>query len=94
MRFSLNGANYSIAEGELQILENDRPWLISFGSGGPKGDIQYRLVPGAFKFKVTEEGWDLVQSANPAATTNSIPPAPIPSQFVPGDGPRPTAPPP
>ena len=85
VRYSLNGTDYTIREGSAQTFDNDRTWVVSFGSGGSKGDIRYTLSPGLFKFKVTGTGWDLVRAAeqpNSVSTfpqSSTIPPSPVPA---------------
>ncbi len=80
IRYSLNGLEYSIQQGYSQTLDNDRTWVITFGSGGSKGDVRYTLSPGNFKFKATESGWELLRTAEPTAMAgDSLPPAPAPA---------------
>lgn len=80
VRYSLNGAEYAIQPGYSQTLNNDRSWVVSFGSGGPKGDVRYTLSPGNFKFKATETGWDLMRTADqPTVAQLPLVPAPAPS---------------
>lgn len=79
VRYSLNGTDYTIREGSTQTFDNDRTWVVSFGSGGSKGDIRYTLSPGLFKFKVTPAGWDLVRPAEQPDSISTIPPSPVPA---------------
>lgn len=88
IRYSLNGTEYSIKPGYAQNLDNDRTWVINFGSGGTKGDLRYTLSAGTFKFKATDAGWDLARAAEQPAVTQSPPPAPAPEPEP--DSPRPS----
>lgn len=81
VRYSLNGIEYSIRPGQSQVINSDRTWVISFGSGGPRGDVRYTLSPGTFRFKTTAVGWDLTRligDTGAVQATVPSPPAPIP----------------
>ena len=84
VRYSLNGNVYSIKPGSVQTLQNDRLWVVEFGSGGPVGNVRYSLEPGIYKFKVTEAGWNLFRTQD-QPSLGEIPAAPLPDR----DGPRP-----
>lgn len=77
VNYNLNGSDYTIREGSVQSFDNDRTWVVSFGSGGPKGDIRYTLSPGLFKFKVIGAGWELVRAAEQPESLSNIPPSPV-----------------
>ena len=89
IRYSLNGTEYSIKPGYSQNLDNDRSWVINFGSGGTKGDVRYTLSAGTFKFKVTDAGWDLARAVEQPTISNALPPAPAPEPEP--ESPRPSA---
>ncbi|HEY4260193.1 MAG TPA: hypothetical protein VGM98_08535 [Schlesneria sp.] len=79
--YSLNGSTYSIKPGYSQVIANDRSWLITFGSGGPRGDVRYTLTNGTFKFKPMTDGWELVRASEQAMVAQNPPaPAPAPPQ--------------
>jgi len=79
--YSLNDVTYSIKPGYSQVIEADRTWVISFGSGGQRGDVRYTLSSGNFKFKATSVGWELLRTADqPASAVVEVPPAPSPDQ--------------
>lgn len=77
--YSLNDATYSIKPGYSQTVDVDRTWVISFGSGGQRGDVRYTLSAGTFKFKPTPAGWELVRTVAQSATVEN-PPTPSPDQ--------------
>lgn len=77
--YNLNDATYSIKPGYSQTIVVDRTWVISFGSGGPRGDIRYTLSAGTFKFKPTPIGWELVRAVDQPAALE-IAPTPSPDQ--------------
>lgn len=87
VKYTLNGTPFTIKPGSSQLLPYDRTWTVEFGSGGAAGNVRYSLQPGAYKFKVTDAGWNLFQSQDQSAVAE-IPPAPIPRPDV-ADGPRP-----
>lgn len=91
VRYTLNSNEFNIRPGYSQIVENDRTWLIQFGSGGNRGDVRYTLSPGTFKFKVTEGGWELVRAAD-QAIMSQLSPQPTGSVAVPAPVPQPNGP--
>lgn len=80
VRYALNGTVYSIKPGNAQTLQNDRAWLVEFNTGGPAGNARYTLQPGTYKFKVTNDGWNLFKSQDRPSIA-SLPPAPVPEPF-------------
>lgn len=83
--YTLNGYAYSMRTGQSQTFPNDRLWTIEFDRGGDFGRARYSLSPGTFKFKQTDQGWELMRAATDvpapvqtesAAATGSEPPAP------------------
>lgn len=80
VRYTLNGTEFTIKPGYQQKFEDDRAWVVAFGSGGSKGDVKYTLVSGVYKFVPAESGWDLklAKETPPAPTPDDIPP-PLPS---------------
>jgi hypothetical protein len=90
VRYTLNGSEYSIKPGDVQILADDRQWVIDFSSGGTKGDVRYTLSAGTFKFKVTQTGWDLMKAAKQQTVAKT--PTPIPASDPNGTPADPVAP--
>ena len=78
--YSLNDVTYSIKPGYSQTIAMDRIWVISFGSGGQRGDVRYTLAAGNFKFKPTPAGWELVRTLDQPTTILENPPTPSPDQ--------------
>lgn len=78
VRYTLNGTEYTIKPGYQQKFEDDRAWVVAFGSGGAKGDLKYTLVAGTYKFLPAETGWDLKLSKEAVPAPSDIPP-PLPS---------------
>jgi hypothetical protein len=63
VRFLLNGRESVLRPGETQQLSADRTWLIEFHRGGDFGEARYTLTSGAYRFRVTGRGWELVASS-------------------------------
>lgn len=78
VRYTLNGTEYTIKPGYQQKFEDDRAWVVAFGSGGAKGDLKYTLVAGTYNFVPAESGWDLKLSKEAPPVPTDIPP-PLPS---------------
>ena len=87
VRYTLNGTEYSIKPGQTQTVQNDRPWTVSFGSGGAAGDVRYALKSATYKFRATKVGWNLFKAEEPVAIED-YPPAPTPQFDVPTEEPR------
>ena len=73
LKYSLNEYPYEIKAGQVQHLQQDRPWVIEFDRGGDYGFATYPLNAGRYKFVATEEGWDLVRATE---QIGNDPPAP------------------
>lgn len=67
VHFALNRKVYTIKPGETQRFNDDRDWVIAFGSGGSKGDLRYTLKAGTYRFVATDGGWDLKQTTEKTA---------------------------
>lgn len=76
VRYLLGSTEYSMKPGYRQKFANDREWVIAFGSGGSRGEVRYTLGPGAFEFRLTDDGWDLVKLKSPQKTATLKPPPP------------------
>jgi hypothetical protein len=76
VRYLLGSTEYSMKPGYRQKFKNDREWVIAFGSGGSRGEVRYTLGPGAFEFRLTDDGWDLVKLKSPQSTSSLKPPPP------------------
>jgi len=80
LNYSLNGTVYTMESGQTQRLVNDRQWIVEFDRGDGMGAARYSLSQGRFKFKSTERGWELMRSADQAATRSTAkPPLPDPN---------------
>jgi hypothetical protein len=76
VRYLLGSNEYSMKPGYRQKFANDREWVIAFGSGGSRGEVRYTLGPGAFEFRLTDDGWDLVKLKSPHNASLTKPPPP------------------
>lgn len=76
VRYLLGSNEYSMKPGYRQKFANDREWVIAFGSGGSRGEVRYTLGPGAFEFRLTDAGWDLVKLKSPQSAPSLKPPPP------------------
>lgn len=90
VRFNLNERGYSLKEGTTQSIDNDRVWVIHFGSAGTRGDLHYTLSEGLYKFQVDRSGWELLRAADQNEDQNRNNSAP-PLSTVPGQVPQPGA---
>lgn len=87
VNYTLNGTPYSIKPGHAQTIQNDRLWTVAFGSGGAAGNVRYSLQPATYKFKVTDDGWNLFKAQEQTNVANNpLPPAPEPEPL--NDEPR------
>jgi len=78
INYSLNGNNYTIQPGQTQRITNDRQWVVEFDRGTGQGTGRYTLSEGRFKFKSTDQGWELVRAVDQSATTQSTAKPPLP----------------
>ena len=62
LKYSLNQYPFEIKAGQIQRLQEDRPWVIEFDRGGDHGFTTYALIAGRYKFVSTPDGWDLVRA--------------------------------
>lgn len=76
VRYLLGSTEYSMKPGYRQKFANDREWVIAFGSGGSRGEVRYTLGPGAFEFRLTDDGWGLVKLKSPQKAAALKPPPP------------------
>ena len=80
VRYSLNGTEYRIQPGYTQVFDDDRNWIVAFGSGGSKGELRYTLIAGTYKFTPHDTGWDLKLAKEiPSASPQGEIPPPLPS---------------
>ena len=68
VNYSLNGNNYTIQPGQTQRIANDRQWVVEFDRGEGQGTARYTLSEGRFRFKPTEQGWELMRAQNQAGS--------------------------
>jgi hypothetical protein len=80
VNYSLNKSTYKIKPGYSQKFEDDRNWIVAFGSGGEKGDVRYTLTAGTYQFVATDAGWDLKRVKEPNPLFQSDVPPPPPSE--------------
>ncbi len=62
VKYRLNQYPYTINAGQSQTINADRAWTVRFDRGGNRGIASYALRPGAYEFKVTDNGWELYRS--------------------------------
>jgi hypothetical protein len=77
LNYSLNGQHYTIQPGQTQRVSNDRQWIVEFDRGSGEGSARYTLNEGKFKFKSTENGWELVRIADQDATSRTTAKPPL-----------------
>lgn len=80
VEYSLNSHGFAMKPGQSQTFKHDRHWVVQFDQGGGRGLTKYTLKSGTYKFKQTENGWQLFQAAAsvPEPTSASAPPPPAP----------------
>ena len=84
LSYMLNGVPYSMAEGYMQELRDDRQWVIDFSRGSTFGQARYGLEPGQYTFTRTDHGWELYRRpleevGSVATPANPAPPALVPA---------------
>ena len=62
--------------GQARSVLNLKLRVVAFGSGGSLGEVKYTLSPGIYKFKVTDQGWNLYKSTDQPPPTNEPEPTP------------------
>jgi hypothetical protein len=71
IRYTLNGATYTIKPGYVQKFEDDRTWVIAFDAGDAKREskkeLRYTLATGTYSFQGPEGAIDLRQVVAKAA---------------------------
>lgn len=75
VQYTLNGSPFTMKPGQSQKFRHDRDWVIEFDRGEGKGMAQYSLKASAYKFKKTDNGWELFEAAKPEPPVD--PPAPM-----------------
>lgn len=78
VEYALNGQPFSIKPGQSQKFRHDRDWVVDFDRGNGKGAGKYSLKAGTYKFKRTDNGWELFEAAKPDPPTDPLPPVPAP----------------
>ena len=87
IEYMLNGQSFTIKPGQSQRFNHDRDWIVDFDRGTGKGTGKYSLKATTYKFKMTDNGWELFEAAKPEPPTdNTAPPAPGPAD---DDAPKP-----
>ncbi len=80
VEYTLNGQSFTMKPGQSQRFQHDRDWIVTFDRGPGKGTGKYSLKPSVYKFKPTDNGWELFEAAHPEPPTDaasSEPPKPI-----------------
>lgn len=80
IEYMLNGQTFTIKPGQSQKFNHDRDWIVDFDRGNGKGTGKYSLKATTYKFKMTDNGWELFEAAKPE------PPTPAANQ---GEEPKP-----
>ncbi len=79
VRYTLNGALYTMPPGTKQKFTNDRTWMIEYESA-PGQVTKYTLASGRYKFKPTAVGIGLYLTQDlPDTAQPTLPQAPVPS---------------
>ncbi len=74
VEYQLNGQSFSIKPGQSQKFNHDRDWIVEFNRGDGKGSGKYSLKATTYKFKMTDNGWELFEAAKPEPPTDDIQP--------------------
>lgn len=59
IRYTLNGAEYTIKPGYAQNFEDDRKWIISYTDSETKKRVRYTLTAGNYRFLPSKSGFSL-----------------------------------
>lgn len=78
--YQLNGQPYTIKPGQSQKFNHDRDWIVDFNRGDGKGAAKYSLKATVYKFKMTDNGWELFEAAKPEPPMDPAPPVPAPDE--------------
>ncbi len=65
IEYMLNGQTFTIKPGQSQKFNHDRDWIVDFDRGYGKGTGKYSLKATTYKFKMTNNGWELFEAAKP-----------------------------
>lgn len=65
IEYLLNGQSFTIKPGQSQKFNHDRDWIVDFDRGNGKGTGKYSLKASTYKFKMTDNGWELFEAASP-----------------------------
>lgn len=82
IQYMLNGQSFTMKPGQSQKFRHDRDWIVEFDRGDGRGSAQYSLKASAYKFKQTNNGWELFEAAKPEPPTDSVPVAPVPMDDI------------
>lgn len=75
IEYQLNGQPFTIKPGQSQKFKHDRDWVVEFNRGVGKGTSKYSLKATVYKFKMTDNGWELFEAAKPEPPMD--PPLPL-----------------
>ena len=76
IEYMLNGQTFTIKPGQSQKFNHDRDWIVNFDRGNGKGIGKYSLKATTYKFKMTDNGWELFEAARPEPPADSATAAP------------------
>ncbi len=88
--YLLNGQPFSIKPGQSQKFKHDRDWIVDFDRGNGKGTGKYSLKATSYKFKMTDNGWELFEAAKPEPPMDDVAPPAPPAPAI--DPPKPALP--
>lgn len=69
IEYMLNGQSFTIKPGQSQKFNHDRDWIVDFDRGNGKGTGKYSLKASTYKFKMSDNGWELFEAAKPEPPT-------------------------
>lgn len=61
IHYVVDGATYSLHPGQMHQLDGEHSRRVEFHRGSAFGDASHVLSPGKYVFRVTENGWSLVE---------------------------------
>ncbi len=72
VEYLLNGQSFTIKPGQSQKFNHDRDWVVDFNRGEGKGTGKYSLKATTYKFKMTNNGWELFEAAKPEPPMDDV----------------------
>jgi hypothetical protein len=71
--YTVDGKGYDMKPGFTQKLVNRSSWTIAFDRGDGSSVARYTLTQGAYRFGLTEKGWELFKQDDAPAQPTPIP---------------------